>query len=563
MRSRKRWLWLAVPLGVVCAVLAGVAAIVVRELDVERQERRISQVISDFTGREVDIRGGLEIGLSWRPTLVARDVSISNAAWGSQPTMLSADRVEVTLSLERLLSGSIDLVRVALSGVRLLLETDARGARNWDLEAADSDEAAVPLGHDFFAENVVIEDLELRIRGPGSTGDAPIEIPRISVATETFEQPIEFKLRARPAGTEFSATGTIGSLQEWMDGSRVPFALDLRWGGSRFSIEAALDLGERPRLKGRILSGRVDLQSWFGERPQSSGTGGRLFPSAPLGLKGLVSSNADIQLVVDRVVDERARLEIRHAELALRGEVLRVDSAQILLSGARVDASMEIDGRRTEPRVQFSLLTHKLDFGTLLRRLGVNDEIAAIVDLRANLRGTGDSVAALLGSLDGDLATSVTRGQIPTAYVSRLVSNLPSLLMPWAQPAARVDIECAGARFSILRGVARTQDLMLDTSRLTIRAAGEFDLGAETLSFTLAPRPRDHNLLTLATDINLSGSLRDPSAFPHPIDLLGSAARLALGPVRVLSPFRGTDATRRAECAEHTRNLVGGNSGGG
>ena len=240
MRSRKRWLWLAVPLGVVCAVLAGVAAIVVRELDVERQERRISQVISDFTGREVDIRGGLEIGLSWRPTLVARDVSISNAAWGSQPTMLSADRVEVTLSLERLLSGSIDLVRVALSGVRLLLETDARGARNWDLEAADSDEAAVPLGHDFFAENVVIEDLELRIRGPGSTGDAPIEIPRISVATETFEQPIEFKLRARPAGTEFSATGTIGSLQEWMDGSRVPFALDLRWGGSRFSIEAAL-----------------------------------------------------------------------------------------------------------------------------------------------------------------------------------------------------------------------------------------------------------------------------------------------------------------------------------
>ena len=44
MRSRKRWLWLAVPLGVVCAVLAGVAAIVVRELDVERQLTRLDDL---------------------------------------------------------------------------------------------------------------------------------------------------------------------------------------------------------------------------------------------------------------------------------------------------------------------------------------------------------------------------------------------------------------------------------------------------------------------------------------------------------------------------------------
>lgn len=563
MRSKKRWVWLAIGLSVVGAALVLIAVLVIRELDVERQERRIAHLATEFTGRQVEILGGLEIGFSWRPTVIAKDVHIANAAWGSDPTMLSADRVEVSLSLERLLSSrSIDFVRIALSGVYLLLETDARGRRNWDLDTAGSEGGVAESAHDVFPESVVIKDLDLHIRGPDSAGAAPIAVSRVSLEAKTRAQPLKLELRARPAGTEFSAVGTIGSFEDWLQGSRLPISLDLHWGISQFSTDATLEFGERPRLEGRILSGNVDLGEWVSARSEPATTGGRLFSSAPLGLAHLVSSNAEISLVVEKVVDERAHLEIRHAEVALKGGVLRVDSAKVFLSGAKADASLQIDGRGTAPRVRFFVLARQLDLGELLGRLGVTDEIEAVVDLRVKVRGTGDSVAALLGTLDGDLAYSVTRGQIPTAYFGRLVSDLPSLVIPWAQPRPRVDLECAGARFSILRGVARTQDMMFDTSRLTIRAEGEVDLGTETLSFTLAPRPRDHKLLSVATDISLSGPLRNPSAFPRPVDVLGSAARLALGPVRMLNPFPGADATRRAECTEHTQGLVESGSSG-
>jgi hypothetical protein len=114
-----------------------------------------------------------------------------------------------------------------------------------------------------------------------------------------------------------------------------------------------------------------------------------------------------------------------------------------------------------------------------------------------------------------------------------------------------VEIVCAIAEFTIERGVARSQALMFDTERLTLRGAGEVDLANETLRLRLAPRPRNHRLLSLATDLTLTGPLSRPQAFPSPIGLVGSAARLALKPVRLLTPLVGAGATR------HLAPLVG------
>jgi len=59
----------------------------------------------------------------------------------------------------------------------------------------------------------------------------------------------------------------------------------------------------------------------------------------------------------------------------------------------------------------------------------------------------------------------------------------------------------------------------------------------------------------------LSGPISNPRASPTPIGLVTSAARLALGPVRLFSPLPGTDSTRRRECVDRVRKVAADASG--
>lgn len=553
MRSQKFWISAVIGLFVVLLAL-----VIARELDVKRQEQRITELATALTGRKVETRGGIRIGFSLRPTLVATDVRVANAAWGSQPTMLAVDRIDVSLALLPLLFGSIDLVSVRLSGVELLLETDSAGRRNWDLGVDGSD--AVTSDFDVPAKSLVVENLALDIRTPNSEEATPIEVMRIALAAEDATRPLSLELSARRAGVEFSAVGSVGPVEDWLSGKQIPLSLDLRWGLSEFTADATLDLGDPPRLQGQIHSGTLDLEEWLTERPaRSEGTADRdrLFPTTPLGLADLGSSNADISLTVAHVTDEKARLELTHADASLEAGILRVDSAKGILSDAEVDASLEIDGRAALPLVRLSFIARDLDLGELLDRLELTDEVDAAVDVRVNVHGSGDSVAAILGSLTGNVSLGVSRGEIPTGYVDRLVSDLSVLVMPWATPAKRVEVRCAIAEFVIAGGVARIQTLMFDTARLTLRGKGEIDLGKETLDLVLAPRPRNHKLVTLATDITLTGPLSEPHAYPSPIGLVSSAARLALEPVLLLSPLPADDAEHQRECVDRVRNVGG------
>ena len=549
MRSAKFW----IPVTIAVA-FAAVALFVVRELDMERQEKRIADLATALTGRQVEVRGGLGLGFSMRPTLVAKDVRVANASWGSQPTMLTAERVDVSLALFPLFFGVVELLSVKLSGVHLLLETDAAGRRNWDLGFDERAGDAAESEFGWSLEKVLVEDLVLEIGGPGSGVSDPIVVSRIALAADDSTKLLRMELSARPDGVEFEAIGSVGSLEDWFSGGQVPFALDFRWGDSEFKTDATLDLGKRPRLRGRVVSGTVEIEDWLAagsEKPDERAQRSGLFPTSPLGLGAVGSSNFDISLAVGSIVDERARLELTHAEASLKGGVLRFESVQGVLSDAAIGGSLEIDARAKVPRIRLDFTARDLDFGDLLGRLQLTDEVDAVIDARVELRGSGDSVAAILGNLDGNVAVAVSHGEIPTGYVDRLVSDLSALIMPWARPPKRVEIVCAIAEFTIERGVARSQALMFDTERLTLRGAGEVDLANETLRLRLAPRPRNHRLLSLATDLTLTGPLSRPQAFPSPIGLVGSAARLALKPVRLLTPLVGAGATR------HLAPLVG------
>src|SRR4051794_1551649 len=94
------------PVLVVLAIAAGIAlvlllivAVAVRTVDPETLARPLQQKLKDATGRDLIVKGGIELGLSLSPHLTLRDVTLTNAPWGTAPAMLTAKELDVELAL--------------------------------------------------------------------------------------------------------------------------------------------------------------------------------------------------------------------------------------------------------------------------------------------------------------------------------------------------------------------------------------------------------------------------------------------------------------------------------
>src|ERR1700676_360360 len=92
------WRALAV-LGGLLLLLVIAVAIAVRTVDVNDLVTPIQQRVKDATGRDLVIKGGIDLKLSLQPKLVLEDVALSTATWGKSPQMLSARRVEAEVAL--------------------------------------------------------------------------------------------------------------------------------------------------------------------------------------------------------------------------------------------------------------------------------------------------------------------------------------------------------------------------------------------------------------------------------------------------------------------------------
>jgi uncharacterized protein involved in outer membrane biogenesis len=102
---------------------------------------------SKLTGREVAIRGAIQVRLFPWPRLTAEDVAISNPEGFSEPVLAEAERVTVRMALGALLNGVIQVESIDIDKPQLSLERRLDGAVNWHLKPTEKVRNSPLLAH--------------------------------------------------------------------------------------------------------------------------------------------------------------------------------------------------------------------------------------------------------------------------------------------------------------------------------------------------------------------------------------------------------------------------------
>jgi len=103
----------------------------------------IERLTLDKTGRELVIGGDLKVKLGWPlPRIQADTVTFANPAWAREKQMVTAETMEITFDVSRLLRQDIVFPEVRLTRPVIFLEESADGQKNWLLDLKQMDEGA-------------------------------------------------------------------------------------------------------------------------------------------------------------------------------------------------------------------------------------------------------------------------------------------------------------------------------------------------------------------------------------------------------------------------------------
>jgi hypothetical protein len=156
-------------------------------------------------------------------------------------------------------------------------------------------------------------------------------------------------------------------------------------------------------------------------------------------------------------------------------------------------------------------VARQLNYGVLLEQTGFAETVEGALDITLRLSGSGRTRHEFLGDADGQLIIVGQEGKFGSRRLDLLGSDLVTTMLSreWRREDV-TDLNCLVARVRIEDGIASSDDLLVDTQRITIGAAGTLDLGSEELNMVFAPRPKRTSLVSITSPVHITGTVAAP-----------------------------------------------------
>ncbi|WP_345294447.1 AsmA family protein [Luteimonas vadosa] len=309
--------------------------------------------------------------------------------------------------------------------------------------------------------------------------------------------------------------------------------------------------GDRPFLRANLVSKQLDfddLAGFVGAAPDA-GRGettnaelkakaseraarAKVLPDTPYELGKLRAMDADVRWKVGRINAPSLPLDDMDAHLFLDNGLLRLDPLNFGVAGGNLRSTIRMDARESPIRTDAQISARRLELNKLLPNLELARDAVGRVGGDIRVTGTGNSIARMLATADGDIALGMGRGQVSNLLMELAGLDIYEALKFLIGKDRKIAIRCAFGDFDVKDGIMHARALAFDTTDTIIVGKGQVSLRDETLDLELRPRPKDRSILSLRSPLVASGTFKDPSFRPDMARLgLRGAIALALGSI--------------------------------
>ena len=210
----------------------------------------LTSQIEENTGRNFVV-GEAALELSLNPEIELKDVSLSNAEWGSRKQMVMADSLVIKLNLLSLLFGEILFDEIRFVAPVFHLETNAQGRGNWEfldvrLPIMSVDHIEVNKGQVSYQDGMT-----------GRKTGLNIDDLNLQKLSESDLQDVEIK--AKYLDHFVKINGRTGSLKNWL--KNVPFILDININSTDAQASVKGEINQPINFKGLNIKINIEAET--------------------------------------------------------------------------------------------------------------------------------------------------------------------------------------------------------------------------------------------------------------------------------------------------------------
>jgi hypothetical protein len=253
----------------------------------------------------------------------------------------------------------------------------------------------------------------------------------------------------------------------------------------------------------------------------------------------------DIRINAARITGERTN--IQRLKLHFTGAKMRYTLRGLNLTYADSDAVMAgaIDLNTDPPSFSLAGEAQGIPLNVLGHDLGFKMDVEGTVSLRGGLTATGRRPGDIVRTLDGSLTVALEDAVIAGAAYDMLATDFLAWIYSGALLEKSTHVDCTMAQFLLADGVARVDNLYIETAKMVATGKGEFDLRNKRMDVTITPLSKSRTM-QVPSSVGLKGDFDDPKPTISPITAAADASAqvITLVPQLVMKLF-GLDKQRQ------------------
>ena len=302
----------------------------VATLDLNEYKTELVNELQSATGRKVEILGEIGLKPALTPTLKVEGFKIGNPAWAQNPWLLASDQAFVKIAIAPIFTGKIELRRIALQGISVNLETNAKGEKSWQFttETPETEEPSDLGWVDVRALEISDVDINYLVENaPNRTFELNrVRVQQQSSTTVAIEADIAIQ------DEMFSITGTTSLLSALTANRDFAFSLQVNHSAHHGSIDGrAQSPLEAPNLQAEVSANTDNLGKLLGLAGVDAALDAPFAVSAAIAADKTSLSAENISLVSNESrMSGQAKITLTETRMAvkfqLNGEFLDLDA---------------------------------------------------------------------------------------------------------------------------------------------------------------------------------------------------------------------------------------------
>lgn len=264
--------------------------------------------------------------------------------------------------------------------------------------------------------------------------------------------------------------------------------------------------------------------------------------------------DADVKFTGRKIIRDAA-LPIQDvaAELHMKDKVLTLTPLEFGVAGGSLRSNIKLDGQAPTIRAQIKTSARGLKIRQLFPTLESMQASFGEVNADASLSGTGNSIAAMLASSNGEVKAAVSEGSVSKFILEAAGLNIPNAIFSKLFGDKQVQLNCLASDFAVKAGVMQTRYFVMDTADAVVSVSGNINLARESMDLDVRPKTKGLRIISLRSPLYARGTFKNPDIGLNKGTLAAKAGgALVLGavaPLAALIPLINPGRTEEIDCA--------------